>query len=77
MSNTVFVVCGVSGSGKSTIGERLGERLNLPFFDGDHFHPNSNVEKMASGMSLTDEDRKPWLKALAVLLKNHANQIEN
>ena len=61
----ILVVCGVCGSGKSTIGYELAEYLNLPFFDGDDFHPLSNVEKMRNGRSLTDEDRQPWLESLA------------
>jgi carbohydrate kinase (thermoresistant glucokinase family) len=57
---------GVSGSGKSTIGERLAQRLQWPFEDGDRFHPASNVDKMKRGIPLTDEDRWPWLDAIAV-----------
>jgi gluconokinase len=56
---------GVSGSGKSTIAERLGARLGWAFEDGDRFHPKSNVEKMRTGHPLTDEDRWPWLQAIA------------
>jgi gluconokinase len=56
---------GVSGSGKSTIAEALGERLGWRFEDGDSFHPKSNVEKMRAGHPLTDEDRWPWLNAIA------------
>lgn len=52
---------GVSGSGKSTVGEKLAEALNLPFLEGDSLHPKSNVDKMASGIPLQDEDRWPWL----------------
>lgn len=61
----VIVVMGVSGSGKSTIGKLLAERLMLPFFDADDFHTISNIEKMKSGQSLNDKDRAPWLKILA------------
>jgi gluconokinase len=56
---------GVSGSGKTTIGEVLAERLGWPFEDGDRFHPASNVAKMSAGHPLTDEDRWPWLQAIA------------
>jgi gluconokinase len=56
---------GVSGSGKSTIAEALGRRLGWRFEDGDSFHPPSNVAKMAAGHPLTDEDRWPWLNAIA------------
>ncbi len=56
---------GVSGAGKSTIGEKLAERLGWKFEDGDRFHPASNVAKMSAGQPLTDEDRWPWLRAIA------------
>jgi gluconokinase len=61
----VVVVMGVSGSGKSTIGTLLAHRLRWEFEDGDWFHPASNVEKMHAGTPLTDEDRWPWLRAIA------------
>jgi gluconokinase len=60
-----LVVMGVSGSGKSTIGERLAQRLGWSYEDGDKFHPLSNVAKMSAGQPLTDEDRWPWLQAIA------------
>jgi gluconokinase len=60
-----LVVMGVSGSGKSTIAEKLAERLGWIFEDGDSFHPASNVAKMRAGHPLTDEDRWPWLQAIA------------
>jgi gluconokinase len=56
---------GVSGSGKSTIAGKLAERLGWRCEDGDRFHPPSNVEKMRAGHPLTDQDRAPWLKAIA------------
>lgn len=55
---------GVSGSGKSTVGGLLAERLGWPFLEGDRFHPRENIEKMRRGEPLTDEDRAPWLDAL-------------
>src|SRR5680860_480965 len=61
----IIIIFGVTGCGKSTVGKLLAGRLNLPFYDGDHFHPNANVQKMASGIPLTDEDRLPWLQNLA------------
>jgi gluconokinase len=60
-----LVVMGVSGSGKSTIAENLAERLRWRYEDGDRFHPASNVAKMSAGQPLTDEDRWPWLQAIA------------
>ena len=60
-----LVVMGVSGSGKSTIGEKLADRLGWRYEDGDRFHPPSNVAKMSAGHPLTDEDRWPWLQAIA------------
>jgi gluconokinase len=60
-----LIVMGVSGSGKTTIAGKLAERLCWSCEDGDRFHPKSNVEKMRAGHPLTDEDRAPWLKAIA------------
>jgi gluconokinase len=60
-----LVTMGVSGSGKSTIGDALARRLGWAYEDGDTFHPASNVAKMHAGHPLTDEDRWPWLKAIA------------
>ena len=56
---------GVSGAGKSTVGEALAARLGWRYEDGDIFHPESNVAKMRAGHPLTDEDRWPWLRAIA------------
>jgi gluconokinase len=61
-----LVVMGVSGSGKSTIADSLAARLGWRCEDGDKFHPASNVAKMSAGHPLTDEDRRPWLQAIAV-----------
>jgi gluconokinase len=60
-----LIVMGVSGSGKSTVGDALAKRLGWLYEDGDKFHPESNVAKMAAGHPLTDEDRWPWLRAIA------------
>ena len=62
---TVFVLMGVAGAGKSTVGRRVADGLELTFFEGDDFHPQANVQKMAGGTPLTDEDREPWIEALA------------
>ncbi len=62
---TAILVMGVSGSGKSTAGENLAQELGWPFRDADSFHPSANVAKMSAGIALTDEDRWPWLAAIA------------
>lgn len=61
----IFVIMGVSGSGKTTIGKLLAEQWDIPFYDADDFHPESNKYKMAQGKPLTDQDRWPWLEILA------------
>lgn len=66
-----IVVMGVSGSGKTTVGELLGERIGLPYRDGDDLHPQSNIDKMAQGVPLTDEDRWPWLQRVGEWLADH------
>jgi carbohydrate kinase (thermoresistant glucokinase family) len=63
--NTILVVMGVSGSGKTTVAKRLAGALGVGFLEGDEMHPRSNVEKMKSGTPLTDADRLPWLQAIA------------
>jgi gluconokinase len=60
-----LIVMGVAGSGKTTVADALAKRIKWPFKDGDSFHPASNVEKMRNGHPLTDEDRRPWLRAIA------------
>lgn len=62
---SVLVVMGVSGSGKSTVGAQLALQLRWDFEDGDWFHPARNIDKMHAGIALTDEDRAPWLIAIA------------
>jgi gluconokinase len=62
----IIILMGVSGSGKTTIGQRLAQALGWPFYDGDQFHPQANIAKMQQGIPLTDEDRWPWLHALRV-----------
>lgn len=68
----VVVVMGVSGSGKSTVGAALADRLGVPFADGDDLHPAANIAKMAAGRPLTDGDRGPWLEAVGHWLAGHA-----
>jgi gluconokinase len=65
----IVVLMGVSGSGKTTIGTLLAERLGIAFADADDYHPQANKDKMASGQPLNDDDRQPWLETLNGLLK--------
>ena len=67
----VIVVMGVSGSGKSTVGAALAQRLRVPFADADDFHPAVNIAKMSAGHALDDHDRRPWLEAIGVWLAEH------
>lgn len=68
----IVVVMGVASSGKSVVGAALAKRLDAPFLDGDGYHPPANKEKMRAGTPLTDEDRWPWLEALAKALQETA-----
>ncbi len=65
----LIVVMGVAGSGKSTIASGLAEKLDVDFIEGDALHPQSNVDKMAGGAPLTDEDRWPWLEAIGARIE--------
>ena len=60
-----YIVMGVTGSGKSTVGAMLARRLGVDFVEGDDYHSPANVQRMSSGIPLTDEDRADWLRALA------------
>lgn len=64
-----IVLMGVSGCGKTTVGKKLAKALDIPYYEGDAFHPQENVEKMASGIPLTDEDRAGWLGKLSDLIR--------
>lgn len=70
----IVIVCGVSGTGKSTIGALLAAALDLEFYDADDFHPQANIAKMQKGGALNDADRQPWLEALANNLADWAEQ---
>ena len=61
----VIIVMGVSGAGKTTVGHLLASTLGAEFVEGDQFHPPANIEKMRSNVALDDDDRRPWLAALA------------
>jgi gluconokinase len=67
----LVVVMGVSGSGKSTVGAALAQRLRVPFADADDFHPPANIAKMTAGHALDDDDRRPWLEAVGTWLAEH------
>jgi gluconokinase len=69
----IIVVMGVASSGKSTVGAALAKRLDVPFLDGDGYHPPANVEKMRAGIPLTDADRWPWLERLSLALRDAAS----
>jgi carbohydrate kinase (thermoresistant glucokinase family) len=62
----VYIVMGVSGCGKTTIGKRLAEHLGIPFYDADDYHSPTNIDKMKNLTPLDDKDRAPWLSKLAV-----------
>ncbi|WP_034592162.1 gluconokinase [Hamadaea tsunoensis] len=61
----IIVLLGVAGSGKTTVGKALAQKLGTAFVDGDDLHPVANVRKMAQGIALTDDDRRPWLARIA------------
>ncbi len=73
MAGSSVIVMGVCASGKSTIGEQLARKLGRKFIDGDDLHPRANIQKMASGQPLNDDDRKPWLERI----RDAAYSLEN
>ncbi len=73
----IVIISGVSGSGKTTVGAMLAGRLGWPFADADDFHPAANVEKMRAGIPLTDEDRRPWLRAIGAWMDEHIARGES
>jgi gluconokinase len=75
--SVVLLIMGVSGSGKSLIGAMLAKRLGFSFIDADHYHTPDNKTKMSKGISLTDEDRIPWLQVLAELINEWIERKEN
>jgi len=70
----MIIVMGVSGCGKTTIGQGLAKRLGLPYYDADDFHPQSNIDKMKNAIPLNDDDRMPWLTHLADHIKTWEEQ---
>jgi len=73
----VVIIFGVSGAGKTTIGQLLAEELAWRFYDADDFHSQANIDKMRQGVPLTDEDRWPWLESLRQLIKRCLAAGEN
>lgn len=74
MSNK-YILMGVAGCGKTTVGEALAETFGWTYEDGDNLHPQSNIDKMAAGSPLTDEDRAPWLELVGQELAKHDTPI--
>ncbi|ELI8044623.1 TPA: gluconokinase [Yersinia enterocolitica] len=76
MAGRSIIVMGVSGSGKTTVGEAVARRIHAKFIDGDDLHPRANIQKMGSGHPLDDEDRMPWLERLsdAAYSLHHKNE---
>jgi carbohydrate kinase (thermoresistant glucokinase family) len=72
----ILVVMGVAGAGKTTVGELVAKGLGWPFVDGDDLHPQANIEKMRSGIPLTDADRAPWLEAIGAWIDARAARSE-
>jgi uncharacterized protein len=72
----IVLLMGVAGSGKTTVGRLLAQTLGWPFFDGDDFHSQANIDKMAAGQPLTDADRQPWLQNLRTLIERQLAQGE-
>ena len=70
-TDMIVVVMGVAGCGKTSVGERLAERLGWAMLEGDAFHPQANKDKMAGGTPLTDDDRLPWLDEIAREMRRH------
>ncbi len=73
----IIVLMGVTGSGKTTVGRLLAEKLAWTYFDADEFHPESNIEKMKGGLPLNDADRKPWLESLRELIHDCLGRSES
>ena len=69
-----IILMGVSGSGKTSIGKALSSVTGIPFYDGDDFMPAKQIEKMANGKPLTDDDREPWLESLHLLIADQFRQ---
>ena len=73
----IIILIGVSGSGKTTVGQLLANQLGWRFYDGDDLHPKANIEKMRQGIALTDDDREPWLSALEHLIHDLIEEFQS
>ena len=71
MKESIIVLMGVSGCGKTAVGKALAEKLNIAFLEGDDFHSQENIAKMSSGVPLDDNDRKSWFRAIKDALQKH------
>ena len=73
----IVILFGVSGAGKTTLGQLLADELGWKFYEGDDFHSQANIDKMHAGVPLTDEDRRPWLESLRRLIERCLAAKEN
>jgi len=73
----IVILMGVSGVGKTTVGQILSDKLGWPLFDADEFHSAANIEKMRNGIPLQDADRWPWLDRMNAMLREHEGRSEN
>ena len=69
----IYVVMGVAGSGKTTVGTSLADRINARFVDADDYHPQENIDRMKRGTALVDDDRYQWLKTLSSIISEHVS----
>ena len=73
----IYLIMGVSGAGKTTIGKALSQELGYPFYDADDFHPPENIAKMSQGIPLNDSDRLPWLLAIKTVINEKQKSQQN
>ncbi len=71
----IFIIMGVSGTGKTTVGRMLSEKIHCEFYDADHFHSKENIEKMSKGIHLRDADRDPWLLSIRNLIEKQTSTV--